>query len=97
MAGRSLVPTLASDAKIEREFLFFKHVGNRGIRVGDWKLVALKGGPWELYDLSKDRAEGRDLAASHPEKVKELEAIWNKHDKEFSKQGATGALLKKSE
>ena len=97
LAGRSLVPTLASDAKIEREFLFFKHVGNRGIRVGDWKLVALKGGPWELYDLSKDRAEGRDLAASHPEKVKELEAIWNKHDKEFSKQGATGALLKKSE
>jgi arylsulfatase len=45
--------------------------------VGDWKLVA-KGpaGKWELYDIKSDRTESNDLAAKHPEKVKELAAMW---------------------
>jgi arylsulfatase len=31
---------------------------------------------WELYDLSKDFSQAHDLAAEHPEKVKELEALF---------------------
>ncbi len=31
---------------------------------------------WELYDLAKDRTEVNNLAAAHPEKVKELAAKW---------------------
>ncbi|WP_425616442.1 arylsulfatase [Anatilimnocola sp. NA78] len=58
--------------------LWFLHEENRAIRVGDWKLVALKGQPWELYDLSKDRSEQHNLAEKHPDKVKELEAAWQK-------------------
>jgi arylsulfatase len=47
------------------------------VRVGDWKLVAKgPGGPWELYDLRTDRTEMNDLAAQHPDKVKELAAKW---------------------
>jgi arylsulfatase len=34
------------------------------------------GGRWELYDLTKDRVEGNDLAGKHPEKVRELAAKW---------------------
>ena len=46
------------------------------MRVGDWKLVAAKGDPWELYDLRTDRAEQHNLAAKMPDKVKELERVW---------------------
>ena len=45
--------------------------------MGDWKLVAAKGDPWELYDLSTDRAESNNLVQEHPEKAKELETLWN--------------------
>jgi arylsulfatase len=31
---------------------------------------------WELYDVTKDPAETRDLAADRPEKLRELVALW---------------------
>ncbi len=44
---------------------------------GDWKIVSLAGKPWELYDLSQDRAELNDLATQQPERVKEMSVQWN--------------------
>lgn len=82
--GQSLVPALAKDETIDRESLWWLHEGNRAVRVGDWKLVAAKGDPWELYDLSTDRAEAHNLAAQMPDKVKELEAIWQKQTDAFA-------------
>ncbi len=77
--GRSLVPALAKDVTVPRDFLWWEHEGNRAIRDGGWKLVALKGGDWELYDLATDRGESRNLAAKNPSKVRELEATWMNH------------------
>ena len=74
--GRSLVPAFAKDETIQRDSLWWFHEGNRAVRVGDWKLVASKGDPWELYDLRTDRAEQGNLASQMPEKVKDLERIW---------------------
>jgi arylsulfatase A len=51
---------------------------NEGIRRGDWKLVK-KGSRSELYDLSKDPGERKDLSRSHPELVKELDRALHKH------------------
>jgi arylsulfatase A len=51
---------------------------NEGIRRGDWKLVK-KGSRSELYDLSKDLGEKKDLSGSHPELVKELDRALQKH------------------
>jgi arylsulfatase A len=51
---------------------------NEGIRRGDWKLVK-KGSRSELYDLSKDPGEKKDLSGSHPELVKELDRALQKH------------------
>ena len=51
---------------------------NEGIRRGDWKLVK-KGSRSELYDLSKDLGEKKDLSGSHPELVKELDRDLQKH------------------
>jgi arylsulfatase A-like enzyme len=45
----------------------------RGMREGDYKLVrSADAAPWQLYDLSSDIGEKNDLAASQPEKLKEL-------------------------
>ena len=74
--GKSLVPALAQDLTIRRDSLWWLHEGNRAVRVGDWKLVASKGDPWELYDLRSDRAEQHNLAAQMPDKVKEMEHAW---------------------
>ncbi len=43
---------------------------------GDWKLIAAKAGPKrELFKIVEDPFEEKNLAATQPEKVKELEAI----------------------
>jgi arylsulfatase len=77
MEGRSLVPAFEGKT-IDREAIYWEHEGNRAIRVGDWKLVAKsEKGPWELYDMANDRTEMHDLAAEHPDKVKELAAKWD--------------------
>jgi arylsulfatase len=76
MEGRSLLPAFAGKP-VKREALFWEHEGNRAIRVGDMKLVA-KGakGPWELYDIGKDRAELHNLVAERPEQAQQLAAQW---------------------
>jgi arylsulfatase len=77
--GKSLVPLLAKDGPALHETLWWLHEGNRALRVGDWKIVADgKNGPWELYDLSVDRAESHDLAAKKPEKVREMAKMWDR-------------------
>jgi arylsulfatase A-like enzyme len=74
--GHSLAPVFASDVRIDRDSLWWLHEGNRAVRVGDWKLVAARDEPWELYDLKTDRAETTDLAGKHPDRVRELEQVW---------------------
>ncbi|MFI4876714.1 MAG: arylsulfatase [Blastopirellula sp. JB062] len=76
--GKSLIPAFAQDATIDRDFIWWLHEGNRAIRAGDWKLVAAKGEPWQLYDLRKDRAESQDLAQKHPQQVERLKTLWNR-------------------
>lgn len=82
--GRSLVSAFGKDETVAREPLWWLHEGNRALRAGDWKLVASKDAPWELYDLSTDRAEQRDRAAEMPEKVRELAAAWQARTDAFS-------------
>ncbi len=83
--GRSLVPAFSKDETIARDSFWWLHEGNRAVRVGDWKLVAARGNPWELYDLKKDRAEQFNLAATMPDKVNELAQTWQKQTTQFSK------------
>ncbi len=71
LEGKSIRPAFA-DKPLERDAIFWEHEGNRAVRVGDWKLVAKHGKPWELYDIAKDRIESRDLASSEPERVKRM-------------------------
>lgn len=82
--GKSLVAAFAKDETIARDGLWWLHEGNRAVRVGNWKLVAAEGDPWELYDLTTDRAEQHNLAASMPEKVAELAQAWQRQTDGFA-------------
>ena len=81
--GQSLVPAFAKDEIIPRPPLWWLHEGNRALRAGDWKIVAAKDQPWELYDLAADRSETKNLAAAQPDKVRELSALWEKQTAEI--------------
>lgn len=94
LPGRSLAASFGKDVPLEHEPIFFKHMENRGLRVGNWKIVASgKDSPWELYDLARDRAESHDVAAKYPEKLADLSAKWSQLDAEYARQGATGSPL----
>ncbi|MBP8259639.1 MAG: arylsulfatase [Verrucomicrobia bacterium] len=82
--GQSLLPAFEHDRVIARESLWWLHEGNRAVRVGDWKLVASKGDPWELYDLAADRAEQHNLAPQMPDKVQDLERVWRRQTDSFT-------------
>ena len=75
--------------KVPLRSMFFELVGKVGMRKGNWKLVGpveetrgnyketakqLKTSKLELYDLSKDIAESKDLRAAKPELYSELKA-----------------------
>ena len=75
LEGVSLTPAFA-DKSLDRDALYFQHLGNRAIRAGKWKLVALKGKPWELYDLETDRTETNNLIDKHPSQSSELAKMW---------------------
>lgn len=75
--GLSLKPVLRGDGAPLHQELWWAHEGNRAIRVGDWKLVAAGAdASWELYDLSQDRGELRNLADEMPAKARDLAARW---------------------
>jgi len=86
--GQSLVPAFARDGAVRRDFLFFRHEGNRALRLGDWKLVSAQedNDTWELFDLRTDRGETANLAPNQPERVNEMEAAWKRLDEEFRRQ-----------
>lgn len=58
--------------------LFYEHEKSRAVRKGTWKLVNRgKSTTWELYDLSRDRTESRDLATQRPDQVRQLSQLWS--------------------
>lgn len=75
LPGRSLLALLRGQPTTERP-LFFEHEGHRAVRHARWKLVALRGQPWELYEMIGDRTEMHDLAAEHPDVVDRLTIAW---------------------
>jgi arylsulfatase A-like enzyme len=87
-AGISLTPSFSEDVELDREYLYFRHAGNRALRTGNWKIVSRVGneGRWELYDLSIDRCEQNDLCDEHPERLSTMVARWEELDSLFQRQ-----------
>ena len=56
--------------------------GARALREGDWKVVHLFDGNWQLFNVANDPGETTDLAAAQPKRLKQLIAAWNRYAKE---------------
>jgi arylsulfatase len=73
LEGESFLPALQG-REVNRETpITVEHEGNRGIRIGDWKLVAEWDKPWELYNISDDRTEQNDLIDGEKDRAKAFE------------------------
>ena len=77
--GVSIVPALLEGKRVDRGPLYweFHERGfTRAVRMGDWKGVSPgRGKPLELYDLSKDIGETKDVAGDYPKVAAKIEAF----------------------
>jgi arylsulfatase A-like enzyme len=84
--GIDLTPliTRRSGKELERT-LFWRTIGasrnQRAVRRGDWKLL-VNGGELMLFDVKNDPAERTDRAARHPQRVRDLEALFTTWQKD---------------
>lgn len=80
--GISMYKTmLGIPGQLEHEHLYweFSETDQIGVRMDNWKLVVVKGVP-RLYDLSADIHEDHDIAARHPDIVRQMtEIIYREH------------------
>ena len=91
--GISLVPTLIGQdsRQAQREYLYWEyHYGKQqAVRMGRYKGVRIGGTkePIEIYDLLTDIGEKTNIASSHPELVKRIDAIMEsaRKDSEFTR------------
>ena len=78
LQGKSLLPIFNGQQRDPHDWLYFQFATNRAIRKGDLKLVAPRGGSWELYDLASDRSELNDLTDARPQVAADLEQLWHR-------------------
>lgn len=84
LPGVDLGAALTSQGRFPRRELFFSQAGNRALRLGDWKIVALaKDRAWSLYDMRSDRAEEDNAGRREPEKLLELTMRWERLNRDF--------------
>ena len=95
--GVNLLPFIAGQTTgVPHEALYWRLGEQNAVRQGDWKLVQYdlnveSSSPTrgvtgkKLYHLLKDVNESRDLAAEYPDKVKELETLWQSWNSQLTK------------
>jgi len=76
LRGKSLAPIFQGKQR-EGHATLYQHFGtDRALRQGDWKVVAAKGGRWELYNMAEDRTELNDLRRKQPERATRMIKEW---------------------
>ena len=85
MQGRSLVPIFRKKKPADRGTVFWQWSKGKGVRHEHWRLVSDNNGPWELYDMRKDKTETTDLVKECPEITEKLDALYQNWIKEVTK------------
>ncbi len=83
--GVNLLPYLTGKMSgTPHQTLYWRFGQQWAVRHGDWKLVVARTGSGqpELYNLAEDIGEQSNRAASNPEKVRELQALWDRWNAE---------------
>lgn len=78
--GLSVVPALFEKPCEKHDYfywVFFEQGSRRALLMGDYKLIEQggRGGPLELYNVTKDIGENDNVVKQHPEMVKKMMAI----------------------
>ncbi len=73
--GQSILPLLRGEPFVRTGALHWENQHNAAVLAGDWKLVHRYYRAPMLYRPADDPGEDHDLAAQHPDKVKELLAL----------------------
>jgi arylsulfatase A-like enzyme len=79
--GVDLKPFVTGANKARPHDLLYWRFGEQwAVRSGDWKLVVSHNGSGkpELYNLASDVGESKDLAAANPERVAELQMLYDR-------------------
>ena len=77
--GANLLPLLeGTTTAAPHEALYWRFGVQYAVRQGEWKLVKahIDQAP-RLHNLAKDLGEQNDLATAHPDKVKQLQTLWD--------------------
>ena len=79
--GISVVPALQGKHLPKREYLYWEfHEGgfSQAVRLGQWKGVRrrTRTAPIELYDITTDPGEAKDMAAANPEVVRRVTELF---------------------
>ncbi|NQU84435.1 MAG: sulfatase-like hydrolase/transferase, partial [Mariniphaga sp.] len=77
--GVNLLPYLTGEKEGEpHKFLYWRFLWHHAVRKGDWKLLKHRDhDEVELYNLAEDIEEQNDLSKKFPEKLKELQTIYD--------------------
>ncbi|HEY4207926.1 MAG TPA: arylsulfatase [Puia sp.] len=77
--GQSLLPAIEQGQTKPHKPLYWALLGHKAILMDNYKLEATgKDAPWELYNVASDRTELHDLAATYPDRVKGMAAMWER-------------------
>lgn len=77
LTGSSLLPIFAGEQRAPKPALFSWYNFSKAWTENGWKAVSLYGGPWQLFDLTTDRGEAVDLAASDTDRLTAFVEKWN--------------------
>ena len=98
-----------ANAPSKRDTQYFEMFGNRAIYHKGWvaatpppqppwlmgtaKMPELNDYKWELYNIAEDYSQNNDLAAKHPEKLRELQKLFTSEAKKYDVLPLDNAIL----
>jgi arylsulfatase A-like enzyme len=75
LPGRSFARVLTDGETLPPKTLYFSLFNNMAIVDDGWRMVTAYDQPWQLFNLTNDRTETRDLASSNPQRLREMLAL----------------------